>query len=54
MIPIWKCKDFGTDPSYDRSLGGGFYESGKFSSQNSQLTIADAVWNVAKRQLKRR
>lgn len=38
----------------DSTLGGGFYESAKLSSQDSQLTIADAVWKVTRRQLKRR
>lgn len=38
----------------DSTLGGGYYESSKFSSEDSQLTIADAVWKVAKRQMKRR
>ncbi|NRB76067.1 MAG: hypothetical protein HRU46_17030 [Verrucomicrobiales bacterium] len=38
----------------DSTLGGGFYESAKFSSEESQLTIADAVWTVAERRLKRR
>jgi hypothetical protein len=37
----------------DNTLGGGFYESAKFSSQDCQLMIADAVWNVARRRLKR-
>lgn len=37
----------------DSTLGGGFYESAKLSSQDCQLTIADAVWKVASRQQKR-
>lgn len=38
----------------DSTLGGGFYESAKFSSEACQLTIADAVWKVAERRQKRR
>ncbi|MCB1085472.1 MAG: hypothetical protein KDM63_00380 [Verrucomicrobiae bacterium] len=34
----------------DASLGGGFYESGKFSDAACQLTIAHSVWKTAKKQ----
>jgi hypothetical protein len=38
----------------DASLGGGVYETAKFSSRDCQLTIAKSVWNLARRQANRR